>query len=37
MQYNINQDLLKSFILYTQFIETLYHDWKSYWMGVLLK
>lgn len=28
----MSDELLKSFILYTQAIEAVYHDWKQYWL-----
>jgi hypothetical protein len=28
---------LKQFYLYCQMVESLYADWKSYWLGVLMK
>ena len=32
-----NDITLKSFILYTQALEALYHEWKDYWIKVLTK
>ena len=29
----MTDELLKSFILYTQSVEKTYHDWKSYWLN----
>jgi hypothetical protein len=29
----MTDELLKSFILYTQALETAYHEWKSYWLN----
>jgi len=29
----MSDELLKSFILYCQGIESAYHEWKSYWLN----
>ncbi len=29
----MSDELLKSFILYCQGLETAYHDWKNYWLN----
>ena len=29
----MSDELLKSFIIYCQTVETAYHDWKAYWLN----
>ncbi len=29
----MSDELLKSFILYTQALESAYHEWKQYWIN----
>lgn len=29
----MTDELLKSFILYTQALEVAYHEWKGYWLN----
>lgn len=30
-----NDNYLKAFILYCQSIETIYNEWKNYWINIL--
>lgn len=32
----MNDELLKSFILYCQTVETMYQEWKNYWLNQLM-
>ena len=31
-----NENNLKAFILYCQSVETLYKEWKDYWLNILI-
>ena len=33
----LNDEMLKSFILYCQTVETMYQEWKNYWLTQLMK